>query len=256
MTEVDRKDIDLDEHTDIAENIDEATLQSIKQWSLVDMSVAMKKAQSVLFSRADQTLSGRNIESDYTMNDEEKHYVSSYCSGKLCWSLEPRSRVKTADLEDPNIPSVFFCSAIGSCATHEDQRKVLGVLRSNIGDQTVHQSIRSELRVNSLGPQGRSAIWHSDLTQARHFLEEHVFANITLILEREYGPEPDVHYRLCLMNPAREELDLLHHQSSNCDGSDCSSQDTANQYRAAARLSQLQLNKAGDSSGADLMFDI
>ena len=232
VKEVDRTNIDLDQHTDFVEDIDEDTLEFIKRWSHVDMSVAMKKAQSVMSSRAEQTLSGRNIEKDYTMTDEEERYVASYCNGKLCWPIRSRFDAATVNLEDEHVPSVFFFTTTVPCRSHKDQRKVVGVFRTNIHDQTVKESIITGLRVNSLDPQVRSAIWHKDRTEARLILEEHFLASVTLVLRKAFEPH-GLDHRVCLMIPPPDDVDLLRQQTGGCNGSECSIQDSADRNTAS-----------------------
>ena len=246
LTDTDRTEIDLDYHTAYAEEMTDDALQSIRLCSLIDESSAMEEAKSVMFPRAQQTLRGKNIESDYTMNDADQRYVSNNCSGRLCWSIKPRSRLHfTADLEHPNIPTVFFHTTKVICPFHKDQWKVLGAFRSNLGDQAVNDSIRTQLRVSSLEPRVRSAIWRMDGTMAEHILEEYFFVGVTRVLKSTCGSG----HRLYLMTPNLNDSELLRNQIEFCDGDDCSIQDTADQSRPSPQLPQLQSDGAGGPSG-------
>ena len=244
-------EIDLDYHTTFAENVDDDTLQSISMWSLIDRTVALKKAQDFMFPRVKQTLRGKHIQPMMAMTRADEYYVSNICSGSMCWSIKPKTRVNPPDSENSVVPSVFFCSTTIACPIHVDHQKVIGVFRTNINDQTVKESIHAKLRVSSLDPEVRSAIWRTDRTQARFILEEHLFASVTSVLRRKYGPNT-LDSRVKLMIPPPSDVAILKTLTENCDGSDCSIQDTNDQNTASAPLSQLQLGEADGQNEVSL----
>ena len=218
---------DLVEHRKFTESLDWATQCGIKALLFIQEPWALSEVHDIVIQRALKTLEdkGRHVQSK-PLKSDELHSILGDCSGKLCWSTNPRQKIPASNL-DTQVPTVHLSGFRKACPHHTGHKKIFITFKCNTAaesrfnlNQGSYIDESGVLYRSGFHIDVRATIFSTDLERANQIIEDVLVARFTTILQQHFGYSPGEDYVVAIMDSATQNNSG---QDLECTGADCSS---------------------------------